>query len=60
MLTVASSLTSTTQNANSTSKIDIVVPSTQAPPTLSRIPGAGADYIVAVDPDFDAPIEFGA
>lgn len=54
------SLTSTTQITNSASKVDLVVPTTQDVPVMPRIPGAGADYVIAVDPNFDDSFEFGA
>lgn len=55
------SLTSVSQNVNTASKIDLVVPSSQNPDpfTLPRVPGTGKDFIVNVAPDFDAPIDFG-
>ncbi len=53
------SLTSTTQNLNAASKIDMVVVSTQHPVTtpLPRIPGFGAADILHVAPDFDASLD---
>jgi hypothetical protein len=54
------SLASLSQNANTASKIDMVIPTTQyqaLPPAL-RIPGAGKDYVLQVAPDFDDSLEF--
>ncbi len=54
------SLTSLSQNFNTASKIDIVLPTSQTQDLqLPRIPGLGKEYIVHVAPDFDAPVEFG-
>ena len=54
------SLTSLSQNLNTASKIDMVIPTTQTPDLLTapRIPGSGKDYIVQVAHDFDATFEF--
>ena len=54
-------LTSTSQNSNAASKIDIVFLPTQLPDLFTQpmVPGAGKEYIVQVSPDFDETIEFG-
>jgi hypothetical protein len=54
-------LTSTSQNCNAASKIDLVPLSTQSPDLFTQpmSPGAGSGYIVQVAPDFDDTLEFG-
>lgn len=54
-------LTSTSQNLNAASKIDMVIPTTQEPDvfTSPMVPGFGKDYVIEVAPDFDEPFEFG-
>lgn len=54
-------LTSTSQNCNTASKIDMVFLSTQTPDLFTHpmVPGAGKEYIVQVAPDFDDTLEFG-
>jgi hypothetical protein len=54
-------LTSTSQNCNPASKIDMVFLSTQNPDLFTQpmVPGAGKEYIVQVAPDFDDTLDFG-
>lgn len=52
------SITSTSQVLNTYSKLDLVEISSQMPPPLVRVPGAGKDQIVQVSPDFDDTLEF--
>jgi hypothetical protein len=51
------SLTSTSQNPNAASKIDMVSLYTQTNPLPPRVPGLGAEYILHVAPDFDASLD---
>jgi hypothetical protein len=54
-------LTSTSQNCNAASKIDIVSLQTQIPDLFTQpmVPGAGKQYIVQVAPDFDETLDLG-
>jgi hypothetical protein len=54
-------LTSTSQNCNAASKIDLVPMSTQGPDVFTQpmVPGAGKGYIVHVASDFDDTLDFG-
>jgi hypothetical protein len=54
-------LTSTSQNCNAASKVDIVFLPTQGLDLFTHpmVPGAGKEYIVQVAPDFDDTLEFG-
>jgi hypothetical protein len=54
-------LTSTSQNCNAASKVDIVLLSTQIPDLFTQpmVPGAGKEYVVQVAPDFDDTFDFG-
>jgi len=52
------SITSMSQILNAASKVDLVEMSSQLPPVLPRIPGAGKDHIVYVAPNFDDTMEF--
>jgi hypothetical protein len=55
-------LTSTSQNCNTASKIDLVPMATQYPDLFTQpmVPGAGKEYIVQVAPDFDDSLDFGS
>lgn len=59
--TACGPLTSTSQNCNATSKIDIVFPSTQIPDVFTQpmVPGAGKEFVLNVAADFDDTYEFG-
>lgn len=53
-------LTSTSQNLNAASEVDMVFISTQSqvlPLSPMRIPGLGKEYILHVAPDFDESLE---
>lgn len=54
-------LTSTSQNCNAASKIDLVYLPTQSPDIFTQpmIPGAGKEYVVEVAPDFDDTLDLG-
>lgn len=53
------SLTSTSQNLNAASKIDMVLSTTQVQslPPAPRIPGLGEEYVAYVAPDFDDSLD---
>jgi len=61
MCVMGVSLTSLSQNLNTASKIDIVLPTSQNQDStnLPRMPGAGKEQILHVSPDFDAALDLG-